>query len=451
MNSPINLQLGWPSPRLFPTKQLAKAATASILDPKIAASALIYGPDLGYAPLRESIANWLSEFYSPSRGAISTDRIAITGGASQNLASILHVFTDPTITQIVWMVEPTYFLACAIFQDAGFADRLRGVPENERGLDIEFLKNALAKFESEINETASTKKLKPAEQYSKIYRHVLYLTPTFSNPSGKTISLPIREQLIALARQYDVLVISDDVYDFLRWTPEVSDSSKKLATMPPRFVDVDRAIGESESWGNSISNGSFSKIIAPGVRVGWAEGSPKMILRLSQNGATRSGGAPSHLTSTFIHHMITSGDLQSHINNVLIPIYSTRYRCMMSAIKTHLEPLGVCVTVGAPYTIPGSSDVVVPAGGFFTYIMFPAELPTADIIARKAREEYGLTFAYGEMFVVKGDKSSAERAKTSFDRGARLCWAWHEGHVIEDGIARLATLLKTMLKEAKWT
>jgi len=146
--------------------------------------------------------------------------------------------------------------------------------------------------------------------------------------------------------------------------------------------------------------------------------------------------------------MIVSGDLQKHIDEVLIPIYTTRYRTLMSAIQTHLLPLGVLVTTGAPYISPSSNEVV-PAGGFFTYISFPAELPTADVIAKRTREEYGLVFAFGEMFVVKGDESSVERAKTSFGRGARLCWAWHEGEVIEEGIVRLASLLKVMLEEVK--
>jgi len=280
MTSPINLQLGWPTPRLFPAEQLAKATSVSLLDPEIAKSALIYGPDLGYMPLRESIAKWLSSFYCPS-STTSADRIAITGGASQNLASILQVFTDPNITKRVWMVEPTYFLACTIFQDAGFADRLKGVPEDEHGLDISFLSKALEKYESEIKSDAPAQ-FKPTEQYSKIYRHVLYFTPTFSNPSAKTMSAPIREQLLELARKYDILLISDDVYDFLRWAADDSNPSAKLTAIPPRLVDLDRATGSADSWGNSISNGSFSKIIAPGVRVGWTEASAKMILRLSK-------------------------------------------------------------------------------------------------------------------------------------------------------------------------
>lgn len=121
----------------------------------------------------------------------------------------------------------------------------------------------------------------------------------------------------------------------------------------------------------------------------------------------------------------------------------------MSAIKTYLEPLGVRITTGAPYVVPEAEDVVVPAGGFFTYISFPAELPSADVIAKRAREDYGLTFAFGEMFVVKGDETSVERSSKGFGNGARLCWAWHESEVIEVGIRRLSDLLKVMQDEVK--
>jgi DNA-binding transcriptional MocR family regulator len=100
------------------------------------------------------------------------------------------------------------------------------------------------------------------------------------------------------------------------------------------------------------------------------------------SGATRSGGAPSHLTSTFLHHLLNSGAIQSHIDNVLIPTYRRRYQVLMSAIRTHLEPLGVRITTGAPNVIPEEKDVVVPAGGFFTYIKFPETLPSAEELGK---------------------------------------------------------------------
>lgn len=88
------------------------------------------------------MASWLTDFYQPA-APVSEDRIAITGGASQNLANLLQVFTDPVYTRNVWIVAPAYMLAFRIFDDSGL--KLRAVPEDEQGIDIEYLQNELRK------------------------------------------------------------------------------------------------------------------------------------------------------------------------------------------------------------------------------------------------------------------------------------------------------------------
>lgn len=145
---------------------------------------------------------------------------------------------------------------------------------------------------------------------------------------------------------------------------------------------------------------------------------------------------------------MSTGALQKHIDDVLIPTYQSRYHVLMEAIENHLGPLGVKVSTGAPYLAP-SKDEILPAGGFFTYVSFPDELPTADVIAKRAMEEYQLKIAYGEMFVIKGDPASTERSRKTFGNGARLCWAWHEEAEIETGTRRLRGLLETMLREVR--
>lgn len=113
----INLLRGWPHPSLLPVEAINKASQRAIKDPEVIVPGLCYGPDAGFEPLRESVGKWLGDFYGVSDGD-RAERICITGGASQNLACVLQVFSDPGVTR-VWMVVPTYFLAMRVFEDSG--------------------------------------------------------------------------------------------------------------------------------------------------------------------------------------------------------------------------------------------------------------------------------------------------------------------------------------------
>lgn len=139
----LNLLKGHPSPSLLPLGSIYRATQAALDDPEIAVKALTYGPDAGFQPLRDEIAGWMQRFYRSDTGA---DKIAITGGASQNLACVLQVYSDPVRTK-VWMVAPCYFLACRIFNDSGL--EMRAVPEGEEGVDLGALQEALERDERE--------------------------------------------------------------------------------------------------------------------------------------------------------------------------------------------------------------------------------------------------------------------------------------------------------------
>lgn len=142
----IDLFQGWPAISMLPVDRLKKAANDALSNETIFATGLEYGPNEGHYPLRENIANWLSKSYAPPQ-PVSVDRVCVTGGASQNLACVLQVFTDPAQTKMIWLVEPTYHLGFRIFEDAGFMGRLRGIPEDEEGLDVAALEAALREFE----------------------------------------------------------------------------------------------------------------------------------------------------------------------------------------------------------------------------------------------------------------------------------------------------------------
>jgi DNA-binding transcriptional MocR family regulator len=141
----INFLRGWPSPNLLPADLLSAACQRILADPVESVPILQYAPDPGYQPLRERLAQWLGQHYGVEPDA---NRICISGGASQNLACILQSFTDPHYTRAVWMVAPCYHLSFGMFEDAGFAGRLRAAPEDDEGLDVEELERRLAAWES---------------------------------------------------------------------------------------------------------------------------------------------------------------------------------------------------------------------------------------------------------------------------------------------------------------
>ena len=249
------------------------------------------------------------------------------------------------------------------------------------------------------------------------------------------MSLLRRQQLVRLARRYDALIITDDVYDQLQWPihPTMTESAMKNALLP-RIVDVDCSLDNgaerdgADGFGNAMSNGSFSKIAGPGCRTGWAEGTAKFASGLANCGSSRSGGAPSQLVATFMSSLLETGDLQGHIYQTLQPAYARRYGILMDAIQKHLIPLGV--------TLPQSKRMVM--GGYFVWLSLPSILQ-AEEVARRAKEEEQLGIAPGSASAVWGDEAAVD-----LSRNVRLCFAWEDEENLSEGIMRLARVIHGM-------
>lgn len=439
----INLLRGWPSPHVLPAEALKAAANTVLSNPDVFVPGLQYGPDEGFQPLREELAKFLSRYFEAKPDA---ERVCITGGASQSLACILQSYTEPVYTKAVWVVAPCYYLACPIFEDSGFKGRLRAVPEDSEGIDLGFLEKNLQNLEEKIDPTEQPVYKNP--NLRKVYRHVIYVVPSSSNPSGKTMSLKRREGLVRLARQYDCLVVCDDVYDFLQWP--VSTFSISTTTSAPlpivrplaRLSDIDFSLGPSShdpkgTWfGHAISNGSFSKIIAPGMRTGWVEGTRDFAFGLAQTGSTKSGGAPSHFSATMVWDMIRKGDLARQIDGVCRPGLQRRHALLMREVHQQLDRFGIEVTDGNV-----GADGRITYGGYFVWITFPKGPPAQDI-ANRALEQENLIVPPGSMFEVKGD-SGASR----FDNSIRLCFSWEDEEDLVRGVARLGRVVEALQNE----
>jgi len=248
------------------------------------------------------------------------------------------------------------------------------------------------------------------------------------------MSIRRRRQLVRLAREYDVLIIADDVYDHLRWSPE-PDAPERVAPVLQRLVDTDHEIEGgtdrpgADGFGNAISNGSFSKLIGPGFRTGWTEATELFTRGLSQCGSTVSGGAPSQLCAVLISQMLDGGALAQHMNEVLIPSLQRRHQLITRAIKQHLEPLGA--SMSSSY------------GGYFVWVTLPTQVSARDFASQAACVENVLV-ARGHLFEIpSGEK------KLRFDREIRLCFAWESEEAFGLGVARLGSLLATVLSRVE--
>ncbi|RKU41138.1 hypothetical protein DL546_001153 [Coniochaeta pulveracea] len=432
----IDLVRGWPHPSLLPTQQLTASSKTVLADPEIYGTALQYGDDPGYQPLREVLATWVHGHYEVER---DPERICISGGASQNIACILSSFTDPNVTRAVWLAAPTYHLVCAIFDDAGFNGRLRAFPENDEGPDVQALEEALR--EHDERESKSQTPVKDHGPHRKFYRHIIYVVPTCANPSGKTMPVKRREELVRLARKYDALIICDDVYDFLQWPVDQHTGSDHIIAADmscemklPRLCDIDLAIGQSENdpegFGYAVSNGSFSKLVGPGLRTGWLEGSCAFAFGLAQTGSTKSGGSPSQFSAAVITDMLVSGALQEHLTAIVRPALQRRHRIMVDSIQKHLLPLGVTLrltglTNGSVY------------GGYFVWLTLPEGL-SANVVADLCLNE-GLVVGNGTLFQVRGDEDAID-----LDCYLRLTFSYVPEEDLEEGISRLASVLRRL-------
>ncbi|KAF2672789.1 PLP-dependent transferase [Microthyrium microscopicum] len=474
MSSPrlINLLRGWPAPSLLPSKLLLRAATSVLQEPEVFVPALQYAPNKGPTELRNALSTFLTKTFSP-HSPVPIDRISTTGGASQSLGIILNTCADPGYTRAVWVVEPTYFLACRIIDDAGL--KAKSVEDGVDGIDFADFRRQLREVEDEAvreGKTGPVYKPMPRAWPAKLYKHIIYCVPSFSNPTGRCMSLKTRVELVRLAREFDALIVCDDVYDVL-WWPAQGEVPKKgaIRAVIPRIVDVDRVLDGgaerkgADGFGNALSNGSFSKICGPGVRTGWVEATSKLAFALSQAGPIRSGGASSNLTGVFVARSLENGDLQKHITEVLIPDYAKRWKTMVQAIEEHLEPLGVqlpwkSISVAsvndrsstdaevqklAEQTFGDKSVPDVVAGGYFIYALLPKGISATDLAEQAMKENVIIqTEALCRVPIPKSGGKEPNKAK---DRFIRLCFAWEDEDMLSESIERLGKALKRMIED----
>ncbi|KNC99088.1 uncharacterized protein SPPG_06034 [Spizellomyces punctatus DAOM BR117] len=402
----ISFDYGAPGPDLLPVKLIPIAAQTRFARDD-ADHALQYGPVLGDKEFRVELAKFLTKEYADV--PVNYENLAVTSGATQSFFNIITLFT---YSKTIFLVEdPTYFLAIRMLADHGFSgDRLIPIPTDEHGLQVD----AVAETLSRLSSTQSDDTCPPGR-----YPYLLYLVPNHNNPTGSTLISTRREQLVKLARKHNVLVVCDDVYNLLHYDP----------TTPPtkRVVAYDDLKGS----GNVISNCSFSKIFAPGVRVGWIEAATGIINRLAGSGVMYSGGSPNHLTTGLLTSLLQT----SHFSQNLVSLrttYATRMNAMITTLQTHLPP---------------TAHFVPPKGGYFIWITLPPHINTTQlkqalfsssttanpVFSSLVKER--VSFKPGAEFSLKGD---------TCQNCLRLSFAYYDVNILVEGCKRLCRVLKSV-------
>ncbi|KAI8811038.1 pyridoxal phosphate-dependent transferase [Cladochytrium replicatum] len=433
----IQFEFGAPGPDLAPTDLIATAAT-DCFSSGDGANYLQYGPILGSKELRDELASFLSVEY---RSAVSGENLVLTNGASGSFSNIITWFTSPD-TEIL-IENPTYFLAIRTLEDHGFVrSKMHTLhTDPDTGIDPAFLRAKLESLpqrplgHSGVSSGAWTR-----------YPYLLYLVPTFSNPTGATIPEAHRAEIVELARKHNVLIVCDDIYEIMYY----GESSRP----PKRIAAFDQDPSPIGSWGggNVISNCTFSKIFAPGLRLGWIEASPAIVDQCRRSGLLYSGGTPNHTASGIALALIRNGGLQSHLNR-LRKTYRNRRDVLYKALEQQ-----------APKSIV--SKIHAPLGGFFIWIelnrsavldtkkLLDSVLPTDKSSAVMSRvegkhEKDADTIASYEGIVVPRVKASFAPGNIfspdrTFGHCLRLSFAHYEEEQLELGCSRLCSVLNAL-------
>lgn len=364
----ISFAGGMPAPRSFPVKELQTAFNYVLSEQ--GAAALQYGVSEGYAPLR----SWIAERMQGKGIECKAENVFISSGSQQILDFAAKLLLNPGDKVIV--ESPVYLAAVQAFRM--YQAEFVAVPADEQGMDMGVLEQKIAEHKPKF----------------------IYINPTFENPRGATLSLERRRQLARIAAQYQVPVIEDDPYGELRFE---GDALPPIKAFPG---------GE---W--VIHMGSFSKIISPGLRVGWAVADTDIILKLTM-AKQASDVHTNSLAQQAIYRYVTTNDLDEHIKRT-IAIYRVQRDTMLEAMAAYF---------------PAGCKWNKPEGGMFIWVKLPEGADATAILPKAVAEK--VAFVPGAPFY------ASDEAKNTL----RLNFSNSSPEQIRTGISRLGSLLQRELR-----
>jgi 2-aminoadipate transaminase len=368
----ISFAGGMPDPQTFPVEELAEIS-ALVLREK-GATALQYGPTEGEPALREALASWLTK----ERLDLLAENILVTSGSQQALDLLAQVLIDPGDPVIVEL--PSYIGALQAF--AAHRARMIGVPQDDEGIRTDLLEKTL--------ERLSRRKRRPK---------FIYIVPDFQNPSGVTLTLARRQELLALASRFEVPLVEDSPYRVLRFSGEPMPAIYSLD--PQRHV---------------LALGTFSKIFCPGMRLGWLLTPEAWMERFIIAKQGMDLCSPSFTQFIAVEYM-RRGLLDREVESIRT-LYSRKLGVMLAALEKEM-PRGVTWTR--------------PEGGLFLWVKLPRRM-NATALFEKAIERK-VAYVIGSAFFCNGKGHHTMRLNFSYPS---------EDQIVE-GIQRLAQVIRENL------
>jgi 2-aminoadipate transaminase len=339
---------------------------------------LQYGPTLGLPEMREWIAGYMKE---NGVEGVTADNVLVVNGAKHGLALVCRLLLDEG--DMVVVTAPTYFTCIPIFKTfgAGFIE----VSQDADGMAV-----------SELDET-----LAGVRREGRPLPKLIYNVPDYHNPAGVTMSRERREALVRVAGRYGVYVVEDSPYRRVRFEGEQQPMVKGFDR-----TDIVFALG------------TVSKLVAPGLRIGWIVTSPEMIARLAQL-KSDLGSCP--LTQRIILEFCRGGYLDAHIRKVQ-DTYRKHRDTMVAALRRELPEV----------------SFVIPHGGYYLWLTLPEHIE-ADKLAPRALQE-GVEIVPGSKFFAGKGPKGLGAPKNHI----RLCYSHAVPEEIEEAVKRLARAVRSM-------
>jgi 2-aminoadipate transaminase len=363
----ISLAGGLPDAAALPAEWLRSCADALLAAE--GPGLLQYSTTEGDPQLRELIAGWESAWCGRPVGA---DDVLVTSGSQQALDLLAKVLIEPR--DVVVTTDPAYLGALQAMQL--FQPRMVGIAEDDDGMRVDLLADALA---------------------AGLAPKLVYLTPTFANPSGTTMSAERRKALAALADRYGFLVAEDDAYRQLYFG---------APPPPPIAATSDRV----------VRLGSFSKVLGPGLRVGWIVSPPAL-----RDAFVRAKQATDLHTSTFTQRLLHAAASDA-----------PQLAAHLAATRASYAERASTLVEGLRSSFGERLELADPQGGMFCWAKFVDGTSPSGLLPSAL--ERGVAFIPGDAFAVPGaDGSSGESA-----RGARMCFATSPPDVLREAVRRLA-------------